>query len=337
MPSLLLIKPSALGDIVQTLPALNLLRSALPDLKISWVVKPQWAPLLSGHPAIDRLFLLKWPRIAAILRRERFDLAVDYQGLFRSGLIALISGAPRRIGFASAREGGGLFYTDRVVVPRAPIHAVDRYRILTQRVIEALSQRTVAPRSADALPLFPIDGEASRIADRLPPRFVSIHPSPGARWKSKRWPPEYFAVVADHLIERGWPVVFIGGTEQAASTAEIRRRMRSEAIDLSGRTTLPETAALLTRSSLLITVDSGPMHLASLLGRPLIALFGSTDPRRTGPYPFTSAPASVISTGIGCSPCLLKRCPIGHPCMKGLLPERVIAEAERILSTTEGG
>lgn len=326
---LLIIKPSSLGDIVHALPTAAALRRRCPSARVTWLVKREWAGVLEGNPAIDEvlavdLSVMGWPAAIRAVRAGRFDLVVDLQGLLRSAVLGWVSGAPLRIGFANGREGSPWFYTQRVPVPSPALHAVDRYLLAAQH----LGAQPEQPDSR-AFPL-PRDPQAeSWVAALLQSEGVQAGTAlaavnPSARWATKRWPAESFAAVADHLQEKGGArVVLIGGQADRLAGEEVIRRMRTRPIDLVGKTTVKELIALLRPLRVLITNDSGPMHLAAALGVPVVAVFGPTDPGRTGPY---GPGHTVLRSGVPCSPCFSRTCrnPRLMECLTAIRPEQVI-------------
>jgi len=333
---ILIIKPSSLGDIVHALPTVAALRRRFPSARITWLVKREWAAVLEGNPHLDAVLALDllpkdWPAAWRAVRAGRFDTVLDLQGLLRSALLGWISGAPVRIGFANGREGSPWFYTERVPVPSLSMHAVDRY-LITAKYLGA-DPGEVKPSD---FPL-PHDAQAeARIEVLLAAAgvqagatLVAINPS--ARWDTKQWPSESFATVGDRLQQNGAArVVLIGGRDERHVGKQVMRAMRTAPIDLMGQTTLKELIALLRRARLLVTNDSGPMHLAAAVGTPVIALFGPTDPARTGPY---GAGHTVLRSGVPCSPCFSRRCTnaIELECLTSIRPENVIEAAMRLL------
>ncbi len=282
---ILILKPSSLGDIIHSLPTLAAIRERFPKAFIGWLVKQEWAGILEGHPCLDELlsFSFKlssvWPMIREI-RKRRFDLILDLQGLLRTGLLGYFSRAAVRIGFEAGRELSPLFYTHRVKVDENSLHAVDRYLLIAS----ALGAKTDIKRFD--IPL--TDKDRSEVQKMIGPvcgdkPMIAIHVS--ARQEVKRWPIERFSQVADRIQQAGWGMpVFIGASDDVPIVAEVQKRMQTDSIDLAGQTSLKELAALLRVSRLLITNDSGPMHLAAAVGTPVVALFGPTDPRKIGPY-----------------------------------------------------
>ena len=329
---ILIIKPSSLGDVTHALPVLRLVRRKWPAAHISWLVAPFCAGLLQGNPDLNEIILFdrrhygsawkSWRagldllRLHRDLRGRQFDLVIDLQGLFRSGWLSRITGAAVRIGFENARELAPLFYTHRVPVPSLEVHAVDRYL----SVAAALGCPTGPAEFS-----FPHTDEDRRCIDSLIPpgqRYAVL--MPGANWETKRWPVENFAALVQPLRDRfGLASVLSGG----ADVTELARRV-PEALSLAGKTSLRQLVALLERADLVIANDSGPMHIAAALGRPLVTIFGPTNPVRTGPY---GRPDSVVRIDIECSPCYSRKC--SHTsCLRKLGAEPVLACAQRQLS-----
>ncbi len=344
----LVIKPSSLGDIVHALPVLAAIRAGWPGARVAWLVGRAFAPLLEGHPLIDELILfdrsrfgrmLRSPRILAefvrflaALRRRRFDCVLDLQGLVRSGFLAWISGAGRRVGFTDAREFAWAFYTQRVPSPQARKVAG---RTDPRRDVHAVDKNLAAARAlglpADGQPGFPLGLRPAELtagraivetaAGRPVPDYIAV--APGARWASKRWPAELLAALLDRLHADGLPVcVLLGGPDDRTCVSAITAAAHVPLVDLVGRTSLRELCAVLAGATLVVCHDSGPMHLAAALGRPLVALFGPTSAARTGPH---GDRARVVSLKLPCAPCYARECPLGHhACLRELDVERVV-------------
>jgi heptosyltransferase-1 len=332
---ILIIKPSSLGDVVHALPVLAVLRRSWPAAHIAWLVSSSFAPLLDRHPMLNevipfdrahfgriwrspRIFADFW-RLVAKIRRRRFELVIDQQGLIRSGLLALLSGARRRVGFATAREGAWLFYSHRVKPAATVEHAVDRNLLLAK----ALGLQVEEPE----FPLALQPSERAAAKDLLTEAaggqleaFTAI--VPGARWKTKRWPADRLAALIDRLQSHGLPrCVLLGSPNDRAVADEIVRTCRSDVVNLVGRTDLKELTALMDLASCVVCHDSGPMHIAAALAKPMVAIFGPTNPARTGPY---SPTASVVTHPVPCAPCYRRTCPYQHHnCMRRLDVERV--------------
>lgn len=343
---ILLIKPSSLGDVVHALPVLHGLRRRYPHARIAWLIAVGCRELLEGHPQIDELIPFDRKRYGQMtrsvrataafvefvsgLRARRFDLVVDLQGLFRSGFLAMATGAPVRIGFARAREFAGLFYSHRIEAGPRDEHAVPRnYRV----------SRLLGFRDVPIDMTLPVDARARASVDGLLAEHgVSPHEriavmTPGARWETKVWPAAHFAAVADHLRRaHGLRVVLTGGPAEAADCQAVMAAAREPVVNLCGRSSLSELVALIDRSALLVSNDSGPMHIAAARHRPVIGVFGPTSAARTGPY---SPHARVVRRGLPCSPCFLRRrvqCPHGHACLQDLGPAPVNEAADALLA-----
>jgi heptosyltransferase-1 len=306
---ILLIKPSSLGDIVHAFPVVSAIKTQWPGSHITWVVKRQWTDLVERAEGIDRVWPVEttvrsWIREGLALRAQRFDLAIDLQGLFRSGVLARFSGAPMRIGFANAREGSPWFYTQRVPVLSPDIHAVDRYLSVAAALGASLPDK---PRFEFRLP----EKDMAAVWDLCRRRGFSVDRpwvamNIGARWPTKRWPLESFAAVVDQLHEtHGGPVVMIGGADERTHTNKLRTLTDRPFIDLSGDIPLGYLPALLSKATAMITNDSGPMHIAAALGIPVVAIFGPTSAARTGPY---GDGHQVLTSRIPCSPCFSRVC-----------------------------
>jgi lipopolysaccharide heptosyltransferase II len=302
---------------------------------VTWLVKRQWAPLVKVIGGVDHVCAVEtglsgWAGRISDLRAARFDLVVDLQGLFRSGAMAWLSGCGRRIGFANAREGSPLFYTQLVEVPDGPMHAVDRYLL----VAEALGAARPAQLRFEFVDR-PQDREAveailtnAGVPASLP--WMAINAS--ARWETKRWPAQHFAEAADQLSrEQACPIVFIGGAAERPETQAVMTLMRTKAIDLTGQTPVGLLPDLLRQASVLITNDSGPMHVAAAVGTPVVALFGPTDPRKTGPY---GQGHLVLSHPVECSPCFSRDCAraVRLECLLEVKPEQVVRAVQQQLN-----
>ncbi len=313
---ILLIKPSAIGDVVHALPIWNLLRSRWPEARITWVVTPVCRGLIEGLEDLEiiefdrKKLAAAWRSFSAAatlwklhrqLRGGEFDCVIDLQGLFRSGWMSWRSGAPVRVGLANAREGAWMFYNRRVALATPEQHALDRYL----QVVKALGCEGPV---RFPFPLGPQHRQwAAQRTEGLGKYAVML---PGANWPSKRWPTENFAQLVEPLWQRwGLRSVVAGGPDDAARAEKI-----GGAINLAGKSSLMELTALLERAAVVIANDTGPMHIAAALGVPLVALFGPTNPVRTGPYGRMDA---VVRVDASCSPCY-RRDSQGCGCLRWL-------------------
>jgi lipopolysaccharide heptosyltransferase I len=334
--NILIIKPSSLGDIVHALPTAATLRRRFPSAKLTWLVKREWADVLDGNPDIDAVLAVDlslggWPTAIERVRAGCFDLVVDLQGLLRSAVLGWLSGAPVRVGFADGREGSPWFYTDRVAVPAVSMHAVDRCLLLAGFLGAQPTEVKPSdfPLSQDADAEARVEAFLADAGVQAGTALVAMNPS--ARWDTKQWRAESFAETGDWLQQQGTArVVVIGSRGERPKGEQVIRHMRSAPIDLVGKTTVKELVALLRRVRALVTNDSGPMHLAAAVGTPVVALFGPTDPARTGPY---GDGHIVLRTGVACSPCFSRRCtnPSLMECLTAIRPRQVIEAATRLL------
>lgn len=332
---ILIVKPSSLGDVVHSLPFLDALSRRFPDAKIDWVIARGLEDILEGHPMIHRLWVIDkdtWKSIRNArdtirevtllfrqLKSQAYDVVVDLQGLLRSGLITRATGSPVRIGFREAREGSTMFYTHRVAGGKA-IHAVDRYLKIAEHLGCSLSDV--------CFPFPPIENASSRCLHRssftADDTFAVL--VPGARWITKRWPPEKFARVASLLPIR---TVVIGSRSDQKIADRIVSLSRGKATSFAGMTNLKELIGILKRARFVLSNDSGPMHIAAALGVPVVALFGPTDPQRTGPY---GQGHVIVRAETSCAPCFRRTC-ADMACMGKIMPEDVleIIAAKRLI------
>jgi len=324
------IKPSALGDVVQALPVLPALRRRFPRARISWVISRSLAPLLEGHPDLDEVIAFErrgslgdWRKLMTRLRRSRFDLVFDLQGLLRSGLMLWSTKASLRVGLESAREGS--MWACHMLIPGTELSVPAHLRC--RRVVDALGLanfstdlRLVVPRSERewaARQLAPLEGSP-----------LAIHP--GASWKTKRWLPERFAAVACKALRRyGLSPVVLGGPDEYGLAAQFVQTLRQLAphariVNLAGQTNLKQLAAVLEQCRMLLTNDSGPMQLAAGLGTPVVGIFTCTSPTISGP---PGEQHELVATGVNCAASYRKRCPHRGKkhlaCMEELDVERV--------------
>lgn len=318
---ILVIKLSSLGDLANALPAVRALKERT-GAALDWAVQPEYAGLLACCPDVDRTMVFPrrnflrglFPFLRA-LRRERYDAIVDLQGLLKSALVARLARGGRRYGPAWAREGARWFYDAQP--PRRPGprgHAVDECLD-----VAALAAPGSGPAPAPRLE-FP---EAN--SDGSPGPHVAFVPF--SRWETKNWPLDKFAELGRRLAaEMGCQIRILGGPEDEAQGEDLARQIGGTARNLCGKTDLPGLCALLKSMDLLVTVDSGPMHWADALGVPLVAVFGATDPARTGPY--RQQDRVVAVAGLECRPCHARTCARDDlACLQSLEVEPVIKAA----------
>jgi heptosyltransferase I len=365
---ILLIKPSALGDVVHTIPLLVKLRARYPRARIDWLITPENAEIVRSHPALSNVVLFarrdfskrgrRWHAVVAFLdllkqiRRAKYDLVVDMHGQVRSAFFTLISGARVRIGFdrpikrsvtvsaehdlknvpshgwRGAREGSWIAYTHRIPIPTLDVHAIDRYLW----VAPLLGLDDDPP----GLTIY-LSSETIRNVERLleehgvPASKPLVVLVPGTIWETKHWTIEGFAGVARQFLGDGFAVALAGTKRDQQRCRQIAAAAPGTS-DLSGKTTPAELAALIRRAEVAVTNDSGSMHVAASLGKPMVSVFGPTNPVHIGPY---QRPESVVRVDLPCSPCNYRRlsqCPFDHACMKQVTSAMVLERARKILA-----
>jgi lipopolysaccharide heptosyltransferase I len=335
---ILILKPSSLGDVIHALPVLRLLKLHLPQSEIFWWLEAGLQPLLADDPDLAGIFPFQrkgwsapanWPRLASsvrAVRREHFDLAIDLQGLARSALFCWFANADTSIGLDNPREGareGARLYYD-LLTPRSPpgTHAVDRYLAVLPRL------GIPTNRPFQWLPERP--KVAATVREKWSPGTAHwIALLPGARWDNKRWPAEYFVELVKQLSPADPELKFaiLGGGADAPLGKTIAAADPQRCLDLTGKTSLLEMIEWVRLCELVITNDTGPMHIAAALRKPVVALFGPTDPRGTGPYGQRQNVLQLSSPA--CIPCMKDYCTYAEPlaCLRGLTPAMVSARA----------
>jgi heptosyltransferase-1 len=368
---ILLIKPSALGDVVHTIPVLVKLRARYPRARIDWLITPENAEVVRHHPALSNVVLFarrdfskrgrRWRAMLGFfdllkeIRHAKYDLVVDMHGQVRSALFALISGARARVGFdrpikfsrtisaehnlknipnrgwRGAREGSWIAYTHRIPIPTLDVHAIDRYLW----VGSLLGFDDEPPDLAIHL-----SAETVHHVERLLEehgvstckRLIAL--VPGTIWETKHWTLDGFAGVARHFLREGFAVVLLGTKRDEARCRQIAAAAPGTC-DLCGKTTPADLAALIQRAEVAVTNDSGSMHVAASLGKPMVSVFGPTNPVHIGPY---QRPQSVVRVDLPCSPCNYRRlsqCPFNHACMKQVTSAMVVERVRKTLAAAK--
>ncbi len=326
--------PNWIGDAVMATPTLSALRAHFPSAEITLLARPPIAALFEAHPDVDRRRVYERPgqhdglgglfRLIGALRAERFDLAFLLQNAFEAALIAAAAGIPQRVGYAA--DGRGLLLTRSL--NRTAGHQRDAYLRL---------MRLVGGNDAPAEPphLVVTADERQQARHRLASHGISeadccVGVNPGAAYGSaKQWSPARFAAVADQWVEQdGARILIFGGAADREVAEAVGRKMTHPQICLAGQTTIREMMSLLSHCRLLITNDSGPMHVASALGVPVVAVFGPTDPAATSP---AGAMHRIVHVPVACAPCTHRVCPIDHRCMEGVSVLAVLDAAREML------
>lgn len=342
---ILCLRLSGLGDIVHTLNALSQLRTHRPAAHIVWVVEERFAGLLEGHPYIDELIriprsdwgqMLRNPLLyarllpqlwdlARSLRLRRFDISIDFQSSVKTAWLVTAAWAPLRIGFARpvSRELNCMVQNSLVSVPIEGCHRVERYlALLAPLGIPARYMPAVLPRveerpgAADSL-LWETDGP-----------LVVIHPGTSRFAAFKRWPAQRYAELADRLVrERDARVLVTWGRDERELAEVVAEGAHAKAAISPEPNDLKQLIRLLRRADLFVGSDTGPMHLASALEVPVVALFGPKDPAQTGPY---CSRSEVVTADVECRPCNKRRCRDLH-CMRGITVQQVFEAACRVI------
>ena len=335
MQRLVILAPNWLGDAVMALPAIADLRRALPGASVTVAARPAIAPLFQLVPEVNDTIVLSgaasigavagWQSLGAELAGRQFDAALLLPNSLRSALLVRRAGIPERWGYRAGWRSGLL---TRSVRRTRGVHQVEYY----QRLVRALgfSNGPIEPRVT--IPDRARAAAARLLADRgWDGRTPLVALAPGAAYGgAKRWPPQYFAELADSLAMDGVRCVMIGGAADAATGETILGGLerRGLMINLIGRTDLPTLAGVISCSRGLVTNDSGSMHLAAAAGVGVTAVFGPTDDTATGPI---GAAHAVLVHPVWCRPCMLRECPLDHGCMRGIRVATVLAAARRTL------
>jgi lipopolysaccharide heptosyltransferase II len=344
---ILILKPSSLGDVIQALPVLRLLKLHFQDAKIFWWIDSALAPLLDGDPDLAGIVRFErnrwaqpqnWPEVfrsVRWLRAQNFDLVIDLQCLARSGAFAWLANGNFLIGLDEAREGARAFYD--LAVPRKSFHthAVDWYLAVLPKLGVPVHQNfqwlparpEIAAEVKRKWPGVFVFNPQSAIRN---PQLITLQP--GARWPNKRWPVQNFAELVRRLAAEfsGARFAILGDAEDKPPGEIISRAAPEQCLNLCGETSLPEMIEWLRLCDLMVTNDTGPMHVAAALGKPLVALFGPTEPRRTGPY---GQLENVLRIELPCSPCLKGHCTYEKPneCLNAISPAMVFERVRKQL------
>ncbi len=329
--------PNWLGDAVLAIPAMKAVREHFPIAEITVLVRPWVAGLFTSAPFVDKVWsepkpsrVGDWTRITRNIRARHFDLALLLPNSFESALMMFLGGVPRRVGYAT--DGRRWMLTSSVTPGNEFQHQVHYYLDLVKTLAAGTDRPSIeiqatADERQDARKLLAAEG--------LPNGTPFLVLNPGAAYGSaKRWHEDRFAEVADTMArELGLHVALIGSQAERLIAEQIRDRMKATTAVLSGKTSLETLIGVLAESSLMITNDSGPMHIAAALGVPTVAVFGSTDERVTAPF---GPRTRIVKHPVECSPCLLRECPIDHRCMNGVSVEDVCRAARELLSPERG-
>jgi lipopolysaccharide heptosyltransferase I len=336
---ILLVRLSAMGDIIHVLPAFGVLRRAFPEARIDWLIEERFASLIRDYPGLNGLIRIprrkgegsvgRYWQILRELRRNAYDVTIDFQGLTKSALWGLLAGIPVRVGYGDpdGREISKVFYNRKVIPSPTATHVIERNLSLAQ---------SVAGKLGPAGMEFPVDPAGAEKAESLwRERGLAGGPvvgiCPGTGWRTKTWPAGRFEELARWLTSKGWKCLVLWGPGEESLAGEIESV--EPRVVVAPPTSFRELAELIRRTGLFVAGDTGPLHLAAFLGIPCIGLYGASDPQRNGPY---GVPARIITVDCAEAPCWKTRCPKGDSaCLDALTTDRVIREIETFLDETK--
>ena len=320
-PRILIVKLSSLGDLFHALPAVHCLKVRL-GAQIDWVTQQAYVDLVRCFSDVDRVIPFHRTRYLATLapflrdlRRTSYDYVIDHQGLLKSAVVARLARAAWRIGPSFEREGARFFYSSVAGPRNKDRHAVDEN-------MDVVRHLALEPMASEFPVRFP-----QQVVQAPRPRVALF---PASRWRSKNWPGRSFTEVARQLrVERAVSVFLMGGPDDRAVSDAIAAPLGAGVTDMTGALSLPETGGLLQEMDLVISNDTGPMHMAAAVGVPVLAVFGPTDPKRTGPY---GDRHRVLTAGLACRPCFKAECSLAAtPCMSDVSPSDVVRAALAML------
>jgi heptosyltransferase-1 len=319
--NILIVKLSAIGDVVHALPAAYSLKKCFPEAHITWVVEKPSFDLVNNNPYIDEIIVFDKPKFKSLsgllrnapgfirkLKEKHFDISLDLQALFKSGIIAYLSGAKNRLVYCNTREGADLL-SKRTCGPNQKGHVVQRYldvvRALGCSVDEVVFP--IAITDEEKMTASAIVRKAGLDIDKP---YVIL--SPGANWPNKRWSPKLFAALADKLYDDVIIPVVTGGPGDRIFAEEIMATAEIPPVDLTGKTSLKQLAYIITKAQAFVGGDTGPMHLAAALGTPVVAIHGPTDTIRNGPF---GSGHKTLVAGHECAGCWKRKCPKDIDCL----------------------
>jgi heptosyltransferase-1 len=338
--NILIVKLSAIGDVIHTMPALNAIRSHFPDAHITWLVEEDAASLVEGHEALNRVLVSKrkrWMRglrsssffsttseiyrFIKALRDTDYDMILDFQALLKSGVLIALARGKRKIGFGKGlehMEHSYIFLSERIPAVDMEIHALSRGMMF----IDALgipSNMVEYKLPVSRHDYEKVDGLMRTYGLLGAKPLIAINPV--AKWETKLWANKKFSQLADILIDRyDAKIVFTGGPDDRPTIKDIMAVMKGHAVNLAGHTTLKMLAALYEKMVFVVSTDTGPMHMAAAVGTPVVALFGPTAPWRTGPF---GSIHQIVRAELDCAPCFKRECKT-IDCMEQISVQQVI-------------
>jgi len=334
LKKILLRGPNWVGDAVLAVPAMKAIRARFPEAEITLLVRPWVAGVFTSAPFIDKVWseprpagFGDWIRLARSIREKHFDMALLFPNSFESAVMLFLGRVPQRIGYAT--DGRSWMLTQSLKTGSEKRHQIHYYLELASAVSAAVDHPSIeiqasAEEKSRARKLL----KSAGIAPERP--FLVLNPG-AAYGSAKRWGEERFAEAGDALAsELGMDVAIIGSEKERSIAERVQGRMQSRVAVLNGRTSLETLIGVISESSLVLTNDSGPMHIAAALGVPTVAIFGPTDDVATGPY---GVRTRIVRQPVDCSPCMLRDCPIDHRCMTRVSAAAVASAARELLKT----
>ncbi len=320
--NILIVKLSAIGDVIHALPVAHALKQTYPDARITWVVEKPAYDLLTNNPDIDEIIIFDKPKFKSLtgllsngytfsklLKSYKFDLTIDLQGLFKSAAISYLSGAPKRLVYCNARELSDKI-GQRICGNHEHGHVVDRYLDVAQHLGCKIDQ-VEFPMNITELEAQKAEEIANHAGLRLENSYVVL--APGTNWPSKCWPATHFAKLADQLYDNNMIPVIIGGPNDKRLAEEIIAKTQIPPIDLTSKTSLKQLAYIIKKSRTFVGGDTGPMHLAVAVGTKVVTMFGPTDPNRNGPY---GGNHSISTPDAPCLCCWKRQCANTPMCLE---------------------
>ncbi|GMB01276.1 lipopolysaccharide heptosyltransferase II [Pelosinus sp. IPA-1] len=335
--NILIVKLSAIGDVIHALPVSYALKQTYPDARITWVVEKPAYDLLTNNPYIDEIIIFDKPKFKSLtgllsngykfsqqLKARNFDLAIDLQGLFKSAAISYLSGAPQRLVYCNARE-----LSDKIGQPicgdHQHGHIVDRYLDVAS-YLGCKIDNVIFPVNIIELEARKAENIANHAGLKLENPYVVL--ASGTNWPSKCWPITHFAQLADKLYDNNIIPVIIGGPNDQLLAEEIISKAKIPPIDLTGKTSLKQLAYIIKKSKAFVGGDTGPMHLAVAVGTSVVTMFGPTDPKRNGPY---GEKHKVLLAPHSCQGCWQRKCPKNVDCLSEITVCQVIDKLQEII------
>jgi len=317
----LIVKLSSMGDLFHALPAVSTIKERL-SARIDWCVQDEYVDLVRCFKDVDRIipfprrsFFKRLCQFRSELRRDEYDYVIDMQGLMKSCVVTLMARGRRKIGPSFAREGTGLLYPEKASGGVKGRHAV-------HRIMDVLRHLNLPPLDVEFRVSFP-----KQEVEGGHPRIGLV---PCSRWHTKTWPSGCFIDTAKRMLKtRPMSFYVIGGPSDVDICEEVARGIGSCAKNVAGRYSMPESGGLISQMDLMITNDSGPMHMAAAVGIPVLAVFGPTDDKSTGPY---GKQHRVLTVDLSCRPCFSRSCKVGGmPCLNGISVVNAAAAAMEML------